>query len=332
MQPPSWLTTDLDSRPSSCGCRLLPRAKRPGGWWPVVINPRETRMPLRPIDKSADERSDRNEVEEDRQQILDQVALGRWPAFPPATHRLLSDCRVARPDVRGHRALPAAGNHRGGRQRRCAGPPRHAQRQRLSPTARRRSDKPGAADGHGSRIGEPSNNRAVGNTRNAYSGAGRDLRTQRVSPDAVAGRMGPVNAGALPSTPRWPLADVGDAVGRLSVRVTKSIRRRQLRNRNTSSRGRRGVAGASFVVGAIPTRISTWDTASCPITAATSSRVVRSSVMWVTVQVPKPVIVHSSRTADSTSPHINASFRESPYVDSARIFEWSLGTSARRSR
>ena len=89
MRPPSWLTTDLDSRLSSCGCRLLPRAKRPGGWWPVVINPRETRMPLRPIDKSADEHGDRNEVEKDRQQILDQVALGRWPAFPPATHRLL---------------------------------------------------------------------------------------------------------------------------------------------------------------------------------------------------------------------------------------------------
>ena len=122
----------------------------------------------------------------------------------------------------------------------------------------------------------------------------------------------PLNADPLPSTPRWPLADVGDAVGRLGVRVTESIRRRQRRNRNTSSRGRRGVAGASFVVGAIPTRISTWDTASCPITAATSSRVLRSSVMWVTVQVPKPAIVHSSRTADSTSPHINASFRESP--------------------
>jgi len=27
----------------------------------------------------------------------------------------------------------------------------------------------------------------------------------------------PVNADPLPSTPRWPLADVGDAVGRLSV-------------------------------------------------------------------------------------------------------------------
>ena len=52
----------------------------------------------------------------------------------------------------------------------------------------------------------------------------------------------PVNADALPSTPRWPLADVGDAVGRLGARVTESIRRRQLRNRNTSSRGRRGVA------------------------------------------------------------------------------------------
>ena len=46
-------------------------------------------MPLRPIDKSADEHGDRNEVDKDPQQILDQVALGRWPAFPPATHRLL---------------------------------------------------------------------------------------------------------------------------------------------------------------------------------------------------------------------------------------------------
>jgi hypothetical protein len=41
-------------------------------------------MPLRPTGKSADEHGDRNEVEKDRQQILDQVALGRWPAFPPA--------------------------------------------------------------------------------------------------------------------------------------------------------------------------------------------------------------------------------------------------------
>ena len=42
---------------SSCGCRLLPRAKRPGGWWPVVTNPRETRMPLRSIDKPSSVRS-----------------------------------------------------------------------------------------------------------------------------------------------------------------------------------------------------------------------------------------------------------------------------------
>ena len=39
-------------------------------------------MPLRPIDKSADEHGDRNEVEKDPQQILDQVALGRWPGVP----------------------------------------------------------------------------------------------------------------------------------------------------------------------------------------------------------------------------------------------------------
>lgn len=117
-------------------------------------------------------------------------------------------------------ALPAAGNHRGGRQRLCAGPSRHARRRRLNPTARRRSDKPGAAGGHGSRIGEPSNNRAVGNTGNARSGARRDLKTQRISPDVVARGMGAKCRSAAVDA-ALAAGGCGDAVGRLTVPVTR---------------------------------------------------------------------------------------------------------------
>ena len=117
-------------------------------------------MPLRPIDKSADEHGDRNEVDKDPQQ-LDQVALGRLARVPPATHRLL---------VRLPSCPPG-----------CSRPPRLSQPPETTAAddnafapallgtrddddlTRLRAGEAtslGAADGHGSRIGEPSNNRA----------------------------------------------------------------------------------------------------------------------------------------------------------------------------
>ena len=123
-------------------------------------------MPLRPIDKSADEHGDRNEVQKDPQQILDQV-VGSLPGVPARSTPVAGPTAELPAQMFAATALSQPPETTAADDNALRWPTRHARRQRLSPTARRRSDKPGAADGHGSRIGEPSNNRAVGNTRNA---------------------------------------------------------------------------------------------------------------------------------------------------------------------
>ena len=75
---------------------------------------------------------------------------------------------------------------------------------------------------------------------------------------------------------------------------------------NTSSSGRRGVAGGtSSMAGAMPTRIRTWAVVFCPISLATRCRLARSSVTWVSVHVASPAMVASSSTAESVSPHFS---------------------------
>ena len=61
------------------------------------------------------------------------------------------------------------------------------------------------------------------------------------------------------------------------------------------------------MAGARPTRISTCGMASCPISAATISRLAGTSVMCVSVHVASPAMVASSSTADSISPQRSTS-------------------------
>ena len=88
-------------------------------------------------------------------------------------------------------------------------------------------------------------------------------------------------------------------VGRLGVVATRGQGRC-----STSASGRRGVrTGGGLISAARPTRMSTCGSARRPVIRRTNSRLACISIIWVKVQVAKPVAVHSKSTRESASPH-----------------------------
>jgi integrase len=81
----------------------------------------------------------------------------------------------------------------------------------------------------------------------------------------------------------------------------------------------------------MPTRIKTCGSPRWLMRPPTMSRLSLDSMRWVNVHVAMPAMVHSMRTVDSTSPHLNTSARVSSGVDSTRIFDQSASISGRRS-